>query len=87
MQHDRDVFLRAWLQRKLAVAAEVEAADILPHPPIYFQKGNRAAKLVTSTFEGVLRVRAPSALTTLLENGIGLAKAFGCGLLLVRRIG
>ena len=78
---------REWLLRKLAAGAEVEAADVLPHPPIYFRKGNRGGKLVTTTFEGVLRVRDPNALATLLENGIGPAKAFGCGLLLVRRIG
>jgi CRISPR system Cascade subunit CasE len=77
---------REWLQRKLAVSAEVEAADVLPHPPIYFRKGNRGKKLVTSTFEGVLRVRDSNALATLLVNGIGPAKSFGCGLLLVRRI-
>jgi CRISPR system Cascade subunit CasE len=77
---------RKWLQRKLAVGAEVEVADVIPHPPLYFRKGNRGGKLVTSTFEGVLRVRDPDALATLLESGIGPAKAFGCGLLLVRRI-
>ena len=77
---------REWLLRKLAVGAEVETADVLPHTPIYFRKGNRGGKLVTSTFEGVLRVRDPDALAMLWENGIGPAKAFGCGLLLVRRI-
>jgi CRISPR system Cascade subunit CasE len=29
----------------------------------------------------------PEQLTRLLENGIGPAKSFGCGLLLVRRLG
>lgn len=77
---------REWLLRKLAVGAEVEAADVLPHPPLYFRKGNRGGKLVTATFEGVLRVGDPNALATLLENGVGPAKAFGCGLLLVRRL-
>ncbi|MGA7978862.1 MAG: type I-E CRISPR-associated protein Cas6/Cse3/CasE [Chromatiaceae bacterium] len=39
------------------------------------------------TFEGVLTVRDPHALVRHLENGIGPAKAFGCGLMMVRRIG
>lgn len=82
----REDHQREWLLRKLAVGAEVEAANVLPHPPLYFRKGNRGGKLVNSTFEGVLRVRDPNALAMLLENGIGPAKAFGCGLLLVRRI-
>lgn len=77
---------REWLRRKLALGAEVETAKVLPHPPLYFRKGNRGGKLVTSTFEGVLRVSDPHVLTVLLENGIGPAKAFGCGLLLVRRL-
>jgi len=77
---------RAWLVRKLSVGAVVETADVLPHPPTYFRKGNRGGKLVTCTFEGILRVRDPGALALLLENGIGPAKAFGCGLLLVRRV-
>lgn len=77
---------RAWLVRKLSLGAEIETTDVLPHPPTYFRKGNRGGKLVTCTFEGILRVRDPSALATILENGIGPAKAFGCGLLLVRRV-
>ena len=77
---------RDWLTRKLAGAATVEAATVLPHPPLHFRKGNRGGKLVSVTFEGVLRVEEPAMLTTMLENGIGPAKGFGCGLLLVRRI-
>lgn len=77
---------RQWLARKLASAATLESAGILPHAPLYFRKGKRGGKLVTCTFEGVLRVEAPQQLASLLENGIGPAKAFGCGLLLVRRL-
>lgn len=77
---------RDWLARKLTDAATLERADILPHAPLYFRKGKRGGKLATCTFEGVLRVDAPELLTSLLENGIGPAKAFGCGLLLVRRL-
>lgn len=78
---------RSWLARKLAAAATLESADILPHAPLYFRKGKRAGKLVTCTFEGVLRVNEPERLAHLLENGVGPAKGFGCGLLLVRRLG
>lgn len=82
----KEVDQRAWLVRKLDTAAELESVEILPHPPLYFRKGNRAGKLVTCTFEGVLRVTSAEALRTILENGIGPAKAFGCGLMLVRRL-
>ena len=77
---------RDWLARKLAGVAEVEAVTLLTHRPLYFRKGNRAGKLATATYEGVLRVVDPSKLGDVLKNGIGPAKAFGCGLMLVRRI-
>ncbi len=77
---------RQWLSRKLRDSGEVEAVSVLPHAPLYFRKGSRGGKLVTVTFEGVLRVKDPARLIGLLENGIGPAKAFGCGLLLVRRV-
>ncbi len=77
---------RDWLRRKLAMAATLESADILPHAPLYFRKGNRAGKLVTCTFEGQLRVNDPGEMRFLLENGVGPGKGFGCGLLLVRRL-
>lgn len=77
----------AWLARKLAGAAQVEAVMAQPRPPLYFRKGNRGGKLGGVTYAGVLRVTNCGNLVSLLENGIGPAKAFGCGLLLVRRIG
>ncbi|MDR4476039.1 MAG: type I-E CRISPR-associated protein Cas6/Cse3/CasE [Nitrospira sp.] len=77
---------RDWLSRKLADVAEVVAANVLPHPPMYFRKGNHSGKLVTITFDGLLTVNDPLRLTELLEQGVGPAKGFGCGLLLVRRV-
>ena len=77
---------REWLIRKLKGAAEVGAVTIQVHPPLYFRKGNRAGKLVTVTYEGMLQVIDADTLSALLENGIGPAKGFGCGLMLVRRL-
>lgn len=78
---------RAWLARKLESAAVIEAVTLLPHQPLYFRRGNRAGKVVPLSFEGVLRVEDPARLVALLKRGVGPAKAFGCGLLLVRRFG
>lgn len=75
-----------WLKRKFIGVAEIEVATVLPHAPLYFRKGNRGGKLLTATFDGVMRVQEPAALVSLQESGIGHAKAFGCGLLLVRRV-
>ena len=77
---------REWLSRKLAGIARIEAVAVQPHPPLYFRKGARGGKLAVVTYEGVLSIEQPETLIRLLENGIGPAKAFGCGLLLVRRI-
>lgn len=77
---------REWIARKLASASKIETVSVLPHAPIYFRKGSRGGKLATITFDGVLRVSDPTLMTKLLENGLGHAKAFGCGLLLVRRL-
>jgi len=77
---------REWVARKLASAGEIEVANVMPHAPIYFRKGNRGGKLATVTFDGVLRVSDPIRLAELLDNGVGPAKGFGCGLLLVRRL-
>ena len=82
----REVDQREWLTRKLAHAAEVEAASLQPHTPLYFRKGNRGGKLATVTFNGVMKVSNPARLIELLEKGVGPAKGFGCGLLLVRQI-
>ena len=77
---------REWLVRKLANACDIITANVQPHQPLYFHKGQRAGKLITSTFDGVLQVNDSAYLTMLLENGVGPAKGFGCGLLLVRRV-
>jgi CRISPR system Cascade subunit CasE len=82
--HEEDQL--AWLARKLADAASVEAAAVQVHEALHFRKGQRIGKLARVTFEGVLRVQDPDALLRHLENGLGPAKAFGCGLLLVRRV-
>jgi len=77
---------RDWLKRKLLGAGEVEDVNVLAHPPMFFRKGRQGGKLATVTFEGILRVCEPTVLVSRLQNGIGPAKAFGCGLMLVRRI-
>lgn len=76
-----------WLKRKLNGAAnKLAALHVQPHPPIYFRKGRRPGKIVSVTFEGALEVADPGTLRELMKKGIGPAKAFGCGLMLVCRI-
>jgi CRISPR system Cascade subunit CasE len=48
--------------------------------------GSRGIELATVDFEGTLEVADPARFLDALVRGVGPAKAFGCGLMLVRRI-
>jgi len=76
----------AWLARKLEGAAQVSAVMTRRLEPLYFRKG-KVGKIVPVQFEGLLEVENSEKLLHCLQNGIGPAKGFGCGLLLVRRAG
>lgn len=75
-----------WLRTRLKDAAALESVKVRSLAPLFFLKKGEAGKLSPVEFEGVLRVIIPDLLLTTLENGIGPAKAFGCGLMLLRRI-
>ncbi len=49
------------------------------------RRGKRLIRFSTLDFTGLLRVTDPEAFGQTLETGIGPAKAFGCGLMLIRR--
>ena len=72
-----------WLHRKLHNAASIEAVVIHAQRPLYFRKDGKAGKIVTVTFDGLLRVLDPALLWLQMQHGIGPAKSFGCGLLSV----
>lgn len=79
----------AWLQarcERLGFALENESTLRVEGYEQHRGKGG-ALRVSTLDFSGQLRVLNPSALQQALFNGIGHAKAFGCGLLLVRPIG
>jgi CRISPR-associated protein, Cse3 family len=77
--------LIAWIQKKLENAVTFENVEIADKRNLYFRKNDKAGKIVTTTFEGLLTVSDPVLMRTALQQGIGPAKAFGCGLMLVRR--
>jgi CRISPR system Cascade subunit CasE len=51
------------------------------------RQGARAVALSTLTFQGVLTVDHPAKFLAAVLNGFGAAKAYGCGLMLIRRGG
>ncbi|MDO9169171.1 MAG: type I-E CRISPR-associated protein Cas6/Cse3/CasE [Methylobacter sp.] len=78
---------QSWMERKLQSWAQLDSLIIRPCPPLYFykkdlQKGY-SGKIVPIAFEGVLTVQEPDKFIEQVKQGIGPAKAFGCGLLSV----
>ena len=86
----------AWLKRKLDGMAEIQSIVSQNEPPLYFNRNGKAGKIVPVTFEGILKVIEPDKFKKQIYEkydhnrkyiaGIGPAKAFGCGLMLVKRI-
>ncbi len=80
-----------WIERKLQTWAQLDSLLVRPCPPLYFYKrdGQRpkghGGKIVPVAFEGVLTVQEPDMFMEQIKQGIGPAKAFGCGLLSVAR--
>lgn len=75
-----------WLARKLAGAAEILNATAANGEPMHFRKPDTApGKIVPCMFDGALRIADGAHLQRLLVEGIGPAKAFGCGLLSLAR--
>ncbi len=70
-----------WLARRIEGVATLEEVQISPCLPLYFRKHGQAGKVVPLKFEGVMSVMDSAALSALLENGMGPAKALGCGML------
>lgn len=50
------------------------------------QESGQPIRYSSVDYEGLLEVTDPERLSETLQNGIGRAKAFGCGLLLLRRV-
>ncbi len=81
-----------WLERKLQSWAQLDNLLVRPCQPLYFYKKDEeyakvhAGKIVPVAFEGILIVQEPDKFIEQIKQGIGPAKAFGCGLLSVARI-
>lgn len=78
----------AWLQRRGAAIGFAPDADTLMVDGYeqHLEKPDRALCFSTVDLSGQLIVTDPQAFQTALLGGVGSAKAFGCGLLLVRRV-
>ena len=74
----------AYLARKLEGAAEVLAARVTERGPVKALRGDLSEKpifLIAANVIGTLKVVDPAALILRVSEGLGRAKALGCGLL------
>jgi CRISPR system Cascade subunit CasE len=84
----------AWLQRHLNDWAEIETVIAQNEPPLFFNRNGSGGKIVPVLFEGVLKVINPEKFRENIYTkqsetgefiaGIGPAKSFGCGLMLIK---
>ena len=79
---------RAWLARKGEARGFAIDADSLVVEAYeqHDERADRKLQFTTVDFSGRLTVTDPLAFVAALGSGIGHAKAFGCGLLLIRRV-
>lgn len=77
--------LNSWLTRKFTGAATLVETVPSIRKDLNFCKGTNWGKITTVDFEGVITCDDPDNLLGLLKSGVGAAKAFGCGLLLLKR--
>ncbi len=80
----------AWLARqgaKSAFSVEPRALRIDGYQAMRIPRARRQKPIAFSVleFEGVLTVNDPARFLAALAHGFGAAKAFGCGLMLIRR--
>ena len=75
----------AWLNRQFEGIAEIEAVTLVQQDLLYFKKDKEnqkhVGKIQTVTYSGILTVMEAEPLINKIKEGIGPAKAFGCGLL------
>ncbi|HET7586339.1 MAG TPA: type I-E CRISPR-associated protein Cas6/Cse3/CasE [Gemmatimonadaceae bacterium] len=66
-------------------ATEGQPVRVMGYRTLRVDHGRKPARLGILDFEGVLEVCDPDAFVAAIARGFGRAKAFGCGLMLVRR--
>lgn len=76
----------AWLVRRLSMAgARVDDVRIVGFRTLRFRKQGTDVVLHTADMQGTLKVTGPDSLRAAIVGGVGRGKAYGCGLLLLRR--
>lgn len=77
---------RAWLARR-AEAMGIDLLDVVVegHHLVDMPRRGRSIRIATLEYRGLLAVRDLDRFTRALTEGVGPSRAFGCGMLLIRR--
>ena len=73
------------LRSEAEFEGEKEQLNITGYTQHRFEGQGKSIRLSTLDFDGVLRVTDPTLFQKIVLQGLGPAKGFGCGLMLVRR--
>lgn len=75
---------KTWVARKLDGALNLRTIDATAMPTAHGRKHDRRTTHARVMFTGTATVANQAALATLQHDGVGPAKAYGCGLLIVQ---
>ena len=85
----KDEELKKWIERKAEQSGFIiEEKSLLISPPIsdFFYKNKNRGKHITVTFKGILKVTDKELFVNSFNIGIGSAKSFGYGMLMLQPI-
>ncbi len=85
MQEAGEKWLRARMLRHGFEVQQLRVDGYQQHR-LFKQKGQKPIQLSTLDFDGILTVTHIENFLTTLHKGIGSARSFGCGMLLIRRV-
>ncbi len=78
----------AWLERQSnRCGFRLLGVDVIPSPNVFGlkQKGSLPVRITTALYQGVLEVTDPNPFLTVVKQGLGRGKSYGCGLLSLAR--
>ncbi len=85
-----DIAVKQWLLKRaelFGVEFKEQTIEYANYQQHAFKKGDeRQVKISTLDYQGVLTVKDPEKFQQALVHGIGRSKAFGCGLMMIKRI-
>lgn len=76
----------SWLERKLGEALDIHTIDGMAMGTATGLKPGMRTKHRRALFHGTARVKDATKLHTLMRNGVGRGKAYGCGLLITQEM-